>query len=247
MLGFATPSAEQVQQTRVGSLQQELVPAASAELRYLWAQFMLASLLCFGIVPRFVLWCWSLIMYRRARRLFMLDHYLPYYIGLRQRLMPLASHGEVVDAAAQAADDYDSPALRPVCHTLPAEARWIAVELGDDIVWPLPSVGLSNDLGQVIDRESLANITQRLREERYPEIAIAVSSARPPDRGVQRSIASLVSGSEQRWLVLLQKYRDEVVTEKRLANWYRLADACGIPADHVISLSLSQGEDSYEA
>ena len=247
MLGFATPSAEQVQQTRIGSLQQELVPAASAELRYLWAQFMLASLLCFGIVPRFVLWCWSLIMYRRARHLFMLDHYLPYYIGLRQRLMPLASHGEVVDAAAQAADDYDSPALRPVSHALPAEARWIAVELGDDIVWPLPSVGLSSDLGQVIDRESLATITQRLREKRYPAIAIAVSSARPPDRGVQRSIASLVSGSEQRWLVLLQKYQDEAVTEKRLANWYRLADACGIPADHVISLSLSQGEHSYEA
>ena len=103
-LGFTTPSAEQVQQTRIGSSQEALALTASAELRYLWAQFLLASLLCFGIAPRMLLWFWSWIMYRRARRLFMLDHYLPYYIALRQRLMPLASHGVVIDAGAAPLD-----------------------------------------------------------------------------------------------------------------------------------------------
>ncbi|MBT8119693.1 MAG: DUF2868 domain-containing protein [Gammaproteobacteria bacterium] len=245
MLGFATPSAEQVQQTRIGSLQMEPVSESGAELRYLWAQFLIAALLCFGILPRFMLWCWSLLMYHRACRLFKLDYYLPYYIGLRQRMMPLASHSEVIDASSAPLDDFHSPALRPVSHTLPAEARWIAVELGGEIRWPLASIGVNNDLGQVVDRETLANIMQRLRDSQYPVIAIAVSSVRPPDRGVQRIIASLVSASEQRWLVLLQKNAEETVTEKRLASWYRLADGCGIPADHVIS--LIQGEASNEA
>jgi hypothetical protein len=245
VLGFATPSAEQVQQTRIGQLQQGLAPAASAELRYLWAQFLLASLLCFGIAPRIILWCWSLIMFRRARRLFMLDHYLPYYIALRQRLQPLASHRQVIDAGTAPVDNYHPPAPGTVTHTLPAEARWIAVELGDDIPWPLASLNVNNDLGQVVDRETLADILQRLRDNQYPVIAIAVSSARPPDRGVQRTIASLVSGGEQRWLVLLQNHEDEPVTEKRLAAWYRLADACDVPADHVISLSLTQGGSSH--
>jgi hypothetical protein len=62
---------------------------------------------------------------------------------------------------------------------------------------------------------------------------------------VQRTIASLVSGGEQRWLVLLQNHEDEPVTEKRLAAWYRLADTCDVPADHVISLSLTQGGSSH--
>ena len=247
VLGFATPSAEQVQQTRIGALQEGLALTASAELRNLWAQFLLASLLCFGIAPRMLLWCWSWIMYRRARRLFMLDYYLPYYIALRQRLMPLASHGVVIDPGAAPVDDYLSPAPRPVTHALPAEVRWIAVELGDDMHWPLASVDVNNDLGQVVDRETFANILQRLRDGQYPVIAIAVSSARPPDRGVQRTIASLVSGAEQRWLVLLKKHEDEAVTEKRLAAWYRLADNCDVPADHVISLSLTQEGVSDEA
>jgi hypothetical protein len=54
---------------------------------------------------------------------------------------------------------------------------------------------------------------------------------------VQRTIASLMSRGEQRWLVLLQKQEDESITNTRLSAWYRLAETCDVPADHVISLS----------
>ena len=239
MLGIATPSPDQVQQTRVGSVQTTAALASSAELRYLWAQFLLGSLLCFGIVPRILLWSWSAMMCRRVRRLFTLDYYLPYYIGLRQRLMPLASHGQVIDADTAPAIIYRPSAARPVPHTLPAETQWVAVELGDDMSWPLASIDASNDLGQVIDRASLGNILQRLKDSQCPVIAVAVSSVRAPDRGVQRTIASLMSAGEQRWLVLLKKHEDKAITNTRLAAWYRLADACDVPADHVISLSLA--------
>jgi len=245
-LGFATPTPEQVQQTRIGTLSADVTQLPDAELRYLWAQFLIGSLLCFGIAPRVILLAWSVMMHRRARRLFELDYYLPYYIRLRQRLMPLASHGQVIDADTAPADNYQSPALRPAAHPLPAGTRWVAVELGDDISWPPASIDVNDDLGQVVDRETLASVLQRLQDTQYPVLAVVVSSARAPDRGVQRSIASLVSGSKQRWLVLLQRHEDEPVSDKRLAAWYRLAAVCDVPADHVISLGLDQGE-VYEA
>lgn len=238
-LGFATPSAEQVQATQTGVLQQGAEQALTAEHRYRWAQFLLGALLCFGIVPRIVLWAWSALMAANARRLFALDLYLPYYIRLRQRLMPLASHGQIIDADTSPPLIAETSAIKPVPHALPPGTRWAAVEIGDDIAWPPQSVSADNDLGQVVDRESLAHTLQSLQSSKCPVIAVAVSAARSPDRGVQRSIASLMTNCEQRWLVLLQKHEDEPVSDKRLAAWYRLAEACQVPADNVISLSLA--------
>ena len=239
ILGFATPSAEQVQQSRIGLLQAELAQALSAEHRYVWAQFLLGALLLFGIVPRLLLWAWSALMYRLARRLFTLDFYLPYYISLRQRLMPLASHGQIIDADTVPPVITKTPEVTPLPHALPAQTQWVAVELDADVSWPLGSINKANDLGQVTDRESLSRILQQLQANKKPVVAVAVSSARSPDRGVQRTIASLLANSEQRWLVLLPQHEGEVVSRARLASWYRLAEACKVPADHVISMSMA--------
>ena len=114
----------------------------------------------------------------------------------------------------------------------------MAVELSSNISWPLLSISAANNLGQVVDRDSLTSILQHLQRSTNPVVAVAVSSERPPDRGVQRTIASLVSSSEQPWLVLLQSQQD-VPTSTRLEAWYRLAEACRVPADHVISMSVA--------
>mgnify|MGYP001827589322 CR=1 FL=1 len=238
ILGFATPSAELVQQTRIGSLPSDAAQTLTAEHRYHWAQFLLGSLLCFSIVPRILLWGWSVMMSRRAQNLFTLDYYLPYYINLRQRLMSLASHGEIVDADTSPPVRSETQVKTPVPHTLPVETQWVAVELGDNMNWPPTSINVANDLGKVINRESLTNILQRQQNNKHPVIAVAVSSARSPDRGVQRTIASLMSSSTQRWLVLLKKHEDEPVSSTRLAAWYRLAEACDVPADHVITMVM---------
>ncbi len=231
-LGFATPSAEQVMATRIGMAQ-----TLTVEHRSLWAQFLLGALLCFGIAPRILLWIWSALMNARARRRFKLDYYLPYYVRLHQQLMPLASHGQIIDADASPPIISETPALTPVPHTLPDETLWVAVELGNNISWPPASVRAGNNLGQVVDRHSLATILPRLQSDNCPVIAVAVSSARPTDRGVQRIITSLMSNCEQRWLVLLQNPEEAPVSNARLAAWYRLAEACEVPVDHVISMS----------
>ncbi|MBN1379594.1 MAG: DUF2868 domain-containing protein [Gammaproteobacteria bacterium] len=232
-LGLTMPSADQVQDTRMGVLQ-----ILTAEHRSRWAQFLLAALLCFGVVPRMLLWCWSAIMVGDARRHFKLDHYLPYYIHLRQQLMPLTSYSQIIDADISAPVVSEIPVTAPLSQVLPAKAKWVAVELGDSINWPLLSIDPDDDLGQVIDRRSLMNVLQRIQSLHNPVIAVAVLSARSPDRGVQRVIADLMSSSEQRWLVLLQSHEYETPSGTRLAAWYRLAEACKVPADHVIGMSI---------
>lgn len=238
LLGFVTPSAELVQATQIDPLSSAAAQTLTAEHRYHWAQFLLGSLLCFGIVPRILLWSWSAMMYHRAQNLFALDYYLPYYINLRQRLMPLASHGEIVDADTSPPATSETQLKTPAPHTLPVETLWVAVELGDNISWPPTSINSANDLGQVINRDSLRLIQQRLQMNEQPVVAVAVSSTRSPDRGVQRTIASLMSNSAQRWLVLLKEHENEPVSSTRLAAWYRLADACNVPADHVITMIM---------
>ena len=235
LIGFMTPSADQVQESRLG-----MGHILTAEHRYHWAQFLLGSLLCFGILPRLLLLLWSSLMSIRARRLFSFDLYLPYYIDLRQRLVPLASHSQIVDK------DTSSPVLTaikeqvPVSHSLPDHTKWAAVELGDNFKWPISSIEAPNNLGQVIDRESLASTLECLNESQCQVLAVAVAAARSPDRGIQRSITSLTLNCSQSWLVLLQLPDESMVSSKRLSAWYQLAQACNIPADHVICQSVDK-------
>jgi hypothetical protein len=230
-LGFATPSAEQVLETQIGAGQ-----VLDAEHRYYWAQFLLGSLLCYGIMPRALLLSWSAVMLARARRAFSLDYYLPYYIELRQRLMPLAGHAEIVDADDAGSEIQETGSVVPVHQLLPRELLWVGVELGDGIDWPPSSIDAASVLGQVVDRESLARVQQQLQDRAVGTLAAAVDAGRSPDRGVQRTINDLLSQSAERWLVLLMQDDAAPVSKARLAAWYRLAEACQVPADHVISL-----------
>ncbi len=231
--GFTTPTADQVQETRIGAEQ-----ILTVEHRSRWAQFLLGALLLFGIVPRIIFWIWSALMHRRARRQFTLDYYLPYYIHLRQQLMPLATHGQIVDEDMAPPVISETPVAVVAEHGLPENAKWVVVEPGKNINWPPASVNADNDLGKIIDRDSMTNIQQRLQKNPTPVLAIAVSSARPPDRGVQRIITGLVSSSKQCWLVLLQNDTEAIATT-RLESWYRVAETCGVSADHVISMSVN--------
>ncbi len=231
LLGLTTPTAEQVQQTRIGAEQ-----ALTAAHRNSWAQLLLGALLVFGILPRFLLCCWAMLMRTAARRGFTLDYYLPYYISLRQQLLPLAGHAEIVDADAHPPAAASAMVIDSTTHNVPAEARWVAVELGTDIAWPPAAVNSDKNVGQVSDRQSLASILQRLESDSGDVIAVAVTAARAPDRGVQRTIASLFATGTKPWLVLMQQQDHGEVANTRLGAWYRLAEACGVPADHVVSM-----------
>ncbi len=233
--GFSAPSADQVQQSRMGADVQ-----LTAELRASWAQFILGSLLCFGLLPRLLLLLFSSLMSIQARNRFTLDLYQPYYINLRQRLMPLASQSEIVDADSRPQQASSVRAVDAGAHDLPEHTRWVAVELGSHFSWPIATIDASENLGQVLDRQSLASISQQIKQQSIKGVAVVVDASRLPDRGIQRTISTLLADTAERWLVLLQLSGQQQRLSRRLGDWYQLAQACDIPAEHVVKLSVDE-------
>ena len=232
-LGFAAPSAQQVMETRIGAGYQ-----LSAEHRYNWAQFLIGALLVFGIIPRLILWLISRALLGVAKSQFVLDNYLPYYIHLRQALMPTHGRSEIVDADTKSSEATPSVATivqeRAGAGQVPATALWVAVELGNAVTWPLLYAGPEHNLGQVVDRASLDAIGQKIQASKGAEVAVVVMASRPPDRGLKRTILSLSTAAEHTWLVLIHTAGEPPVSDLRLAAWYHLARECKVPADHVI-------------
>ena len=232
-LGFATPNEQQVIETRIGAGH-----VLNAAHRYSWAQFLIGALLIFGILPRLLLWLASRIMLGLAQGRFTLDYYLPYYIRLRQQLMPLHGRSEIVDAdtAPPAPVVGVAAELQPRvgASRLPRDVHWVALELGDAVAWPLATVAEQHNFGQVLDRVSLDEVVGRVQGAASPDIAIAVTAGRPPDRGLKRTVSLLCAAASSTWLVLIEQGGGEAISEARLTAWYRLAQECGVPAENVI-------------
>lgn len=233
-LGFTTPDTQQVIETRIGAG----YPLTAAH-RYSWAQFLIGTLLLCGLLPRVLLWVASSVLLRSARRRMALDYYLPYYVQLRQELMPLHGDSQIVDADARPAQP---PAAvephatqRGLSGHVPPGTQWVAVELGDEVHWPPRQVDAQQILGVVVDRSSLEEAIAKLRTLKEPELAVAIAATRPPDRGLKRSIAALCESADSSWLVLLLQTPETSVAESRLGAWYQLAKECGIPAQQVIT------------
>lgn len=238
VLGFATPGEQQVLETRIGAGY-----ALNAQHRYSWAQFLIGALLLLGILPRLLLWIASKWMLGCARRRFALDYYLPYYIRLRQELMPMHGRSEIVDA------DNAAPVVREGAAPLPRESvrsvqvppgvQWVAIELEGDMAWPLHAVSAGNNLGEIVDRRSQDEIIARIQTGVAQDVAIAVAASRAPDRGLRRTVSLLCAAAARTWLVLLEKNGDQPVSESRLTAWYRLAQECEVPAENVVSMRES--------
>ena len=171
-------------------------------------------------------------MLKLSEHRYKLDLYLPYYVALRQKLVANEFITSVVDKDPCVPVDPVSftPASRN--RHLPTEALVIGIELDNHIIWP-EGVTCSEN---ITDRVSLARVSEKIRKSR-DSLIIGVAEYRLPDRGVQRMVGeltALVSG--QVWLMLLHSNNIATpVAESRKLAWFRLAQACAIPAEHVVT------------
>jgi hypothetical protein len=234
-IGMSTPSAAQVWETRIG-----VSETLTAAHRFNWAQFLLGAIILYGVLPRLLLWLGSISLRKLARHQFRLDYYHPYYINLQQQLVPMASHGQIVDADEYPPVAFELPDRQPESHGLPAGTQWVAIEIGNEITWPPAVIKVADNLGVVIDQSSLMQVSEKIKTSPNSSVAIAVSAIRIPDRGVQRSIATLTEGTGDYWLVLLYTGLSSEISKQRLAAWYQLAKKSAIPADHVLSLKVNE-------
>ncbi|MBX3640208.1 MAG: DUF2868 domain-containing protein [Nitrosomonas sp.] len=225
LIGLKMPDGGQILDSRMGGSMQ------NPETRAAWAQFLIGVLLFYGLLPRLIVLAFSTAMLRWSERSFRLDLYLPYYIELRQRLMTRKAVSKVIDADPQAG-------MRPVeivqpreTYLLPSGAHAIGIELDDQVCWPET---VSCQLN-VTDMQSMAEAVEYVKKLQGM-LVIAVAAYRLPDRGVQRMIGDLLAATHcTPWLLLLNKNPLVPVTESREMAWFRLAENCKIPAEHVIT------------
>lgn len=226
-MGLKIPDDPQTVASRIGVSKQD------AETRMAWATFLIGALLVYGIFPRLLVLGLSLVMQKWSEYRFKLDLYLPYYIELRQRLMAREVKAEVIDADPQAGIKPAEVTLPPANVAIPSNAQAFGVELDQATNWPESVICRLN----IIDQDSHDEAIALIKNLNGP-LLLGVAAHRLPDRGVQRLIKELVDSSNGKtWLILLSKPSVPVANAREFA-WFRLAEACGIPAEHVITNNL---------
>ncbi len=226
-LGLIAPDVNQIAASRIGVSEQ------NDETRTAWASFLLGAFLIYGIFPRLILLGISTVMQKWSERNYKLDLYLPYYIDLRQRLMSAAVKARVIDADPHPKVVVDRPDVPPKVDikAIPSKAQAIGIELDRHMVWP-DSVTVC---GNIINQQSHDDAIKAVKKIKTP-LLIGVAIHRLPDRGVQRIVKELVEVSTGKpRLILLHKQSATSVDNTRKLAWFRLAEACGISAEHVIT------------
>lgn len=225
LIGFEIPDSRQIAASRMGIVEQD------AETRGAWARFLIGMLLIYGLFPRLLLLVLSALMLQWSERRFKLDLYLPYYIDLRQRLMTRKDSSKIIDADPLANKKPAEVNYATVNNTVPDQAYAVGIELDEKIVWPGSVVCHLN----IVDQQTQAEALQ-LVKSLNGSLLIGVAAHRLPDRGIQRIVSDLLAATRcSPWLVLLNKNPAVPVAHSREQAWFRLAQACGIPAEQVIT------------
>ena len=224
-VGLDIPNNQQIIASRTGS------GAQDTQTRTAWANFLIGVLLLYGLLPRLLLLIISIFAGNWAERNAKLDLYLPYYIDLRQRLMTNKIEARIIDADPIQKTPPPTPITQPKDNTLPSNAQAFGIELSSQITWPQFVTTHRN----IIDQESFTQAVQLIKKKNKPAL-IGVALHRLPDRGVQRMIGELTASTTQPcWLILLQQKSARAIPDSRELAWFRLAETCNIPAEHVIT------------
>jgi len=224
-VGMRVPDSEQITSSRMGEGKQ------TAETRAAWAQFLIGVLFIYGVLPRVILMIFSMMMLKWSEQNFRLDLYLPYYIDLRQRLMARKSVSKVIDADPMAGVKIVDSEQPHETYSLPINAHALGVELDNQIHWP----GSISAQLNIIDMQSMEDAVDWVKTLKG-SLIIGVAAYRLPDRGIQRMIRELTHATQcEPWLLLLNKNPAVPVNENRELAWFRLAEICEIPAEHVVT------------
>ncbi len=234
-LGFSVPDSAQVAASHPGIMREGDAGAS----RRAWAGLLLGCMVVYGILPRLLLLGVSQALLVRARGRFRLPLSDPYYIGLRNRLMPATRRFGVVDP-----DRHQRPAVVPVNpiatdSRLPDNAFFTGIELNPDQPWPPGGIPAGDDLGIVNDGPSQHRVLDALATSGGRPLVAVVPLMRSPDRGLERLLGALKARSRgPLYLALSEADTDgrSVDTNGRERDWFRLAAGLGIGADSIIRL-----------
>lgn len=226
-LGVPVPSADIIAGSQMGA-----DAAFLSQHKALWANWLLACLMLYGILPRLVLWTVSCWLYRQTGKQFSSPLEASLFIQLDQRLAPSSQWQGVVDPNTEKKPTA-SAELRVLTQNYtpsipPKTALWAAFELTSQTPWPPAYVSKDTDMGRVDNREQQQRLIMALRQT--PQLVLAVSGERAPDRGAARFLQLCLSiPNAQVYLMILS----ESVDARFQLQWKAMALSQNLPLDHV--------------
>ena len=211
----------------LGGREGDLLP----EARALWAQFLMAMLLVYGLLPRLILLVACGLMAGLSGRRLVLDTSLPGYLRLSRTLR---------DPREQPTEHGQVPAAAPVRRRQrPAKSAGDAVLVGLELEnenndWPPTIPGIpTRNIGHANDRAGKASILAALEAltEPPPVLLVCCSMLRTPDAAAERFINDTADRA-QTIPVLILLEADRLVERggrlsSRLSDWKSLAERVG--------------------
>lgn len=106
----------------------------------------------------------------------------------------------------------------------------LGIELDEQITWPSYITCRKN----IIDLETQKQAIEMVKKMEG-SLLIGVAAYRSPDRRIQHIVRDLIAATPCKpWLVLLNRNPAVEVANSRKLGWFRLAEACQIPAEQVV-------------
>lgn len=186
-LGFATPTQEMIALARNGQ---------QTENAAIWGSLLLGSLLCYGLLPRFLAWIFC--YWKRKNTVPKLDLSLPYYQNIiqkwQQKVVDSADDYQADKAIVLPQIDLDTPAEHwAVLLDTPHEnVRWFEHALGQDWI----------DKGILAERADSTNLLIEL-EKQPVQLLVGVRAHVAPDRGTVRILQKLAQTAKAGLIVQL--------------------------------------------
>jgi len=234
MVGFAVPEPSQIEVSRYGLA--TLTDPGS--LRQAWAGLLMGCIILYGILPRMILLALSYFFYGRACRRFTLDLTDPYYVALRNRLMPTTRQFGIVDPDLKGKAQQKSKGNIKTDIRLPPNANYLGIELNADQPWPPQGVSEESDLGCVDDRQGQRRVLAEIKTHGKTPLVAVIPIQRSPDRGQSRFLESLKNNCGGDFYLGLSESSDTGSDQvSRQSDWYQLAKGIGLPADHIVRLN----------
>ena len=184
-----------------------------------WGILLLASILCYGIIPRLIAW---LICWQHCRRYHpTLNLALPYYQNIIQKWQQ-----QIIDDDSDYQPDRPiiAPSKIPLNHT---GAHWaILLEAPD-----APDNWYSHILGQdwtnkgsIVERAQLTDLITELAAQPV-QLLIGIRAQQTPDRGIVRQISKLAQATQHNIIIQLLPSNPSSQTpaeQERRAQWQQV-------------------------
>ena len=223
-LGFALPDADMVASAlATGQAQQ------AEDARRAWASWLCGAIVVYAILPRFLVWVYSLGQLLHSRHALLPDPALPGY----HELFPApASARGVVDAAPAGMPRWRIHDKHPVA----GSARVLmALELGQDLPWPPALLREAMDVELLIPevvetREQRQMALNRVQQAQPLRLLLACDARLSPDRGTLHWLVALSGhcGALGVWLLVPQGQED--------------AGRAGVWQDSLAGIGLAQAD-----